>query len=129
MRAPCPFRRLTRVPMGRHFQYNRTLRNERAMASGRRLARAHNILGIFSIGPNPAACLLQGGQLVAMAEEERFVRLKEIELALPDHALRYCLDQGGIRLEDVDSIAYAWDARRYPWSMSLANVRRWLNYN
>ena len=88
-----------------------------------------NVVGIFCIGPNPAACLLQNGRLVAMAEEERFLRLKDIELALPDHALRYCLREGGIGLEDVDAIAYAWDAPQYRGRIIARSLRRWLTYN
>lgn len=99
------------------------------MLEGQSKERPANIVGIFSIGPNPAACLLQDGQLVAMAEEERFLRLKDIELALPDHALNYCLREGGISLEDVDCIAYAWDARMYRGRIIATNLRRWLSYN
>ena len=99
------------------------------MCAGQGKERPTNIVGIFSIGANPAACLLQDGELVAMAEEERFLRLKDVELALPDHALQYCLSEGGIGLGDVDCIAYAWDARMYRGRILAANLRRWLTYN
>ena len=99
--------------------------NEPGVKGGRPI----NIVGIFSIGPNPAACLVQNGRLVAMAEEERFLRLKDIELALPDNALLYCLRQGGIDFKDVDFIAYAWDATLYRGPIILANLRRWLGHN
>jgi carbamoyltransferase len=64
-----------------------------------------------------------------MAEEERFLRLKDIELALPDHALQYCLREGGIGLGDVDCIAYAWNAQLYRGRILATNIRRWLTYH
>jgi carbamoyltransferase len=88
-----------------------------------------NIVGIFSIGPNAAACLVQEGHLVAMAEEERFLRVKDHELVLPDRALEYCLKEGGIGLQDVDAIAYGWNAPLYRWRMPLGEVGRWLADN
>jgi carbamoyltransferase len=91
--------------------------------------RPPNILGIFAIGPNPAACLLQGGELVAMAEEERFLRLKNIELHFPDRAIGYCLQQAGIGFEDVDHIAYAWDTMPYRGSIVAKRILRWITHN
>jgi carbamoyltransferase len=44
-----------------------------------------------------------------MAEEERFVRDKHT-MAFPTHAIGYCLDEAGISIDDVDHIAYYWDA-------------------
>lgn len=87
--------------------------------------RVANIVGIFSIGPNAAACLVREGRLVAMAEEERFLRVKDHELVLPDHALEYCLREGGVGLQDIDAIAYAWDASLYRWRLPLREIGRW----
>ena len=58
------------------------------------------ILGINCLGPNTAACLLESGRLVAMAEEERFNRIKTAPDKMPIGAIRYCLDRAGIRLAD-----------------------------
>ena len=88
-----------------------------------------NIVGIFCIGPNPAACLIQDGRLVAMAEEERFMRSKEIELQLPVKAMQYCLHEGGIELRDIDTIAYAWDTRIYRGCILGTKLKRWFVYN
>lgn len=87
------------------------------------------ILGVFAIGPNPAACILRDGALVAMSEEERHVRLRDIELAFPAHAISFCLEQAGLDASQVDAIAYAWDATRYPAPMLAGNVARWLRHN
>ena len=88
-----------------------------------------NIVGIFCIGPNPAACLVQDGHLVAMAEEERFVRNKDIELHLPVQAMHYCLREGGIELKNIDTIAYAWDTRIYRGRIFGTKLKRWFAHN
>src|SRR5437867_5312896 len=62
------------------------------------------ILGINAYHGDSAACLLRDGELLAAAEEERFRRIKHWA-GLPTAAIRYCLDEGGIHLGDVDHIA------------------------
>ncbi|MDQ1290715.1 MAG: carbamoyltransferase [Nitrospirota bacterium] len=54
-----------------------------------------------------AAALVHDGQIVAAAEEERFVRTKHVS-ALPVHAIRYCLKEAGLRLSDVHAVAVPW---------------------
>lgn len=54
-----------------------------------------------------AAALVHDGQIVAAAEEERFVRIKHVS-ALPIHAIRYCLKEAGLRLCDIDAVAVPW---------------------
>ena len=88
-----------------------------------------NIIGVFCIGPNAAACLVQNGRLIAVAEEERFIRNKHCELILPTNAIRYCLCEGKIRHKDVDVIAYAWDALQYKGKILGQKLKRWLTYN
>jgi carbamoyltransferase len=66
---------------------------------------ALNILGISAHYHDAACCLLRDGELVAAAEEERFSRSKH-DPRLPWQAFRFCLQQGGINLSDVDCIAY-----------------------
>jgi carbamoyltransferase len=63
-----------------------------------------------------AACLVDGsGEVVAMAEEERFTRVKHAVRSYPKHAARFCLDFAGIEPEDLDVIAIGWDLPRlYP---------------
>jgi len=88
-----------------------------------------NIIGMFCIGPNPAACLVQDGKLIAMAEEERFRRNKDIELYVPFQAMHYCLNEGGIEIKDINTIAYAWDCNIYKNKIFLSNFKRFLKYN
>ncbi len=63
-----------------------------------------------------SACLVDGdGTVWAMAEEERFTRVKHAVRTYPVNAARFCLDQAGIEPEDLDVIAIGWDLPRlYP---------------
>jgi carbamoyltransferase len=64
-----------------------------------------NILGISCYFHDAAASLIQDGVLVAAAEEERFSRIKH-DFSFPHHAIRFCLQRGGIRPQDVDYVAF-----------------------
>jgi carbamoyltransferase len=67
--------------------------------------RRLNIIGI-SAGYHDSACsLIQDGILVAAVQEERFSRIKN-DKAFPAKAFRYCLEQGGISIADIDCIAF-----------------------
>src|SRR6185312_5663805 len=55
-----------------------------------------------------AAVLLRNGVIVAAIEEERLNRVKHSNF-FPGRAIRFCLERGGVTLEDVDFITF--DAR------------------
>jgi carbamoyltransferase len=60
-----------------------------------------------------AACLIDGdGKVWAMAEEERFTRVKHALRSYPWNAARFCLDWVGIEPDDLDVIAIGWDLPR-----------------
>jgi carbamoyltransferase len=61
------------------------------------------ILGINAYHGGASACLIRDGQVVAAAEEERFKRVK-YWAGFPVAAIRYCLDEAGIGIQDVDQI-------------------------
>jgi carbamoyltransferase len=63
------------------------------------------ILGISAFYHDSAAALVEDGNLVAAAQEERFSRKKH-DARFPKHAVSYCLSEAGIRLSDLDSIAF-----------------------
>ena len=63
------------------------------------------ILGISAYYHDSAAALLVDGKPVAAAQEERFTRRKH-DQRFPANAVRYCLDEGGFDLDDVDAIAF-----------------------
>jgi carbamoyltransferase len=64
-----------------------------------------NILGISTGYHDSACCLLQDGDLIAAAQEERFTRVKN-DKSFPRNALRYCLKHSGLSIADIDCIGY-----------------------
>jgi carbamoyltransferase len=64
-----------------------------------------NILGISCFYHDAAAALLRDGELVAAAHEERFTR-KRHDASIPKQAVRYCLEEAGIALEDLDYLVF-----------------------
>jgi carbamoyltransferase len=64
-----------------------------------------NIVGISAYFHDSACCLLQDGKLVAAAQQERFSRRKH-DARLPLAAFRWCLQEGGLSIQDIDVIAY-----------------------
>ena len=63
------------------------------------------ILGISAFYHDSAAALLIDGEIVAAAQEERFTRKKH-DPAFPSKAIKYCLEEGGLHLDDVDHIIF-----------------------
>ncbi|HEY8609268.1 MAG TPA: carbamoyltransferase C-terminal domain-containing protein [Noviherbaspirillum sp.] len=73
-------------------------------------------LGINAAYHDCSACLVRDGEVIAAAEEERFTRIKHGKRPvpfstwqLPFHAIDYCLREAGIRLADVEHVAYSYD--------------------
>ena len=64
-----------------------------------------NILGISAFYHDSAACLVQDGKIIAAAQEERFTRKKH-DPSFPNSAIKYCLQEGGLDIDDVDYIAF-----------------------
>src|SRR5271169_2548146 len=64
-----------------------------------------SILGISAFYHDSAACLAQDGEIVAAAQEERFTRLKH-DHNFPTHAVRYCLEEGGLTPEQLDYVVF-----------------------
>jgi carbamoyltransferase len=64
-----------------------------------------NIVGLSAYFHDSAVCLLQNGQLVAAAQQERFSRVKH-DPSLPIEAFKWCLQEGDASIKDVDAIAY-----------------------
>jgi len=63
------------------------------------------VLGISALFHDAAAALVVDGEVVAAAQEERFSRIKH-DARLPVEAARFCLDQGGIAMGDVDHVVF-----------------------
>lgn len=62
------------------------------------------IIGVNAYHGDAAACVVRDGVLIAAAEEERFRRIKHWA-GLPVEAVKYCLEEAGIGIGDVDHIA------------------------
>ena len=74
------------------------------------------VLGINAIFHDPAAALVVDGRVVAAAEEERFSRRKHGKRPvpfsaweLPEQSAAWCLENAGLRPEDLDMVAYSYD--------------------
>ena len=63
------------------------------------------ILGVSAFYHDSAAALIEDGQVIAAAQEERFTRKKH-DAGFPGGAISYCLEEAGISLKDVDSVAF-----------------------
>jgi carbamoyltransferase len=63
------------------------------------------ILGISAFYHDAAAALLCDGEIIAAAQEERFTRKKH-DPGFPQHAVKYCLQEGGLGIRDLDSIVF-----------------------
>ena len=64
-------------------------------------------------------CLLQDGKLGVRVQEERFTRVKN-DRPFPRNAFRFCLEQGGIGIDEVDGVSLYEDP-----STNSAGSSRW----
>jgi carbamoyltransferase len=63
------------------------------------------ILGISAFYHDSAACLLRNGDIVAAAQEERFIRKKH-DAGFPHYAIEYCLREVGISANEVTNVIF-----------------------
>ena len=78
------------------------------------------ILGLSgALGHDPSAALVVDGEVVAAAEEERFVREKHAKNRLPVESARYCLRAGGVGPAQLDAVAFPYGA------INLLSRARW----
>ena len=80
-----------------------------------------NILSIYQSLPSTVS-LFQNDRIVAAVSEERFTRNKNDE-AFPKESINYCLDQGGIKPENLDAVALA--SFTSPFEDQLVKKSRW----
>lgn len=64
-----------------------------------------HILGISAYYHDSAACLLEDGEIIAAAQEERFTR-KKGDASFPANAVQYCLDQAGITADQLTCVGF-----------------------
>ena len=78
------------------------------------------ILGISgAVSHDPSAALFVDGELVAAAEEERFIRDKHAKGRFPYEATKFCLEFAGIKPEDVDVVSFPYA------EIPLSSPARW----
>lgn len=63
------------------------------------------ILGISAFYHDSAAAILRDGVIIAAAQEERFTRKKH-DPAFPANAVRYCLEEAGLNIDQLDAVAF-----------------------
>ena len=73
------------------------------------------VLGINAVFHDSSAALVVDGTIVAAAEEERFNRRKHAKACvpfsaweLPERAIAWCLERGGLAPNDLDAVAYSY---------------------
>ena len=64
-----------------------------------------NILGISAFYHDSAAVLIQDGNIIAAAQEERFSRIKHDE-RFPENAIKYVLEEGKLELSQIDHVVF-----------------------
>ena len=70
-------------------------------------------LGIFEGHADPAVAIVADGEVIAFAEEERFLRQKHAWGVYPIRALQFCLNTAGVTLSDVAAVALNWNIPSY----------------
>ncbi|WP_138483356.1 carbamoyltransferase family protein [Dyadobacter bucti] len=63
------------------------------------------ILGISAFYHDSAAALIDNGEIVAAAQEERFTRKKH-DPGFPSKAIAFCLEYSGLTLNELDAIVF-----------------------
>jgi carbamoyltransferase len=63
------------------------------------------IIGLSAFYHDSAAAIIEDGRVVAAAQEERFTRKKH-DSGFPHHALAYCLEAAGTKLDAVDHVVF-----------------------
>jgi|SRR5215470_7965585 len=71
-----------------------------------------SVLGLCAYTHDSAAALIVDGELVGFAEEERLVGDKHTS-AYPAHAVRWLLAEAAVAPEQITSVGYNFQARRY----------------
>ncbi|GAA0707170.1 carbamoyltransferase [Dactylosporangium roseum] len=89
------------------------------------------VLGISAFYHDSAAAVVSEDGILAAAQEERFSRRRH-DSGFPAEAVRYCLGEGGLKLGDLDSVAYyeqpARKFRRVLWTYAATAPRGWSSY-
>ncbi|MGZ5189383.1 MAG: carbamoyltransferase family protein [Flavisolibacter sp.] len=70
-------------------------------------------LGIYNLGSDPSAAIIQNGQAVAYVEEERLLRYKHAKDIFPIRSIDQVMKQANLAWSDIDSISFPWECAKY----------------
>lgn len=54
-----------------------------------------------------SATIVKDGKIVACVEEERFTRIKHAPGVLPEHAIKFCLQEAKVSIKEIDYVVFA----------------------
>ena len=80
------------------------------------------ILGINAYHGDSSACLLKDGEVACATEEERFRRIKHWA-GFPSEAIKFCLEDEGISIEQVDYITISRDPKANFYKKIIHSLR------
>ncbi len=63
------------------------------------------IIGISCFYHDSAAAIIKNGEIISAVQEERFTRIKH-DSSFPENAIKYCLSENNLNLNDIDYIVY-----------------------
>ncbi len=63
------------------------------------------ILGISAFYHDSGAVIIDNGEIVAAAQEERFTRKKQ-DASFPVNAVKFCLEYSGSNLNELDAVVF-----------------------
>ena len=63
------------------------------------------ILGVSAFYHDSAACIIENGEIIAAAQEERFTRKKH-DAGFPHNAINYCLKEANITADKIDKVVF-----------------------
>ncbi len=86
------------------------------------------ILGINAYHGDSSACLLKDGKIVNAIEEERIRRIKHWA-GFPSEAIKFCLTDAGISIEDVDYITIGRNPSAHFFKKIVSSIRKLKNTN
>lgn len=85
------------------------------------------ILGINAYHGDSSACLIKDGKIINAIEEERIRRIKHWA-GFPSEAIKFCLKDGGISIEDIDYITIGRNPSAHLGKKLISSLKKLVNY-
>ena len=63
------------------------------------------ILGVSAFYHDSAACIIENGEIIAAAQEERFTRKKH-DAGFPHNAIKYCMKEANIAPDKINNVVF-----------------------